>query len=264
MFAEINGIKMFYHDMGSGDPIVLLHAGIADSRMWEKQLKVFAEHYRVVAPDLRGFGQTEIPQGVFAHYRDVYALLQHLGIESAHFVGASMSGETAVNLALTYPQMVKSLVLVCSALGGYEFTDEATIEVWEEVGEALEAGDLSRGVELEVLLWVVGPNRSPAQVDDAIQLAVGEMILRSYTLPTGEGTEEDLEPYAINRLQEIQCPTLVLIGDNDVPDMQIIANTLATGIHGAKKVAIADTAHLPNMEKPTAFNQLVLDFLKEV
>ncbi|MCB9435984.1 MAG: alpha/beta hydrolase [Anaerolineales bacterium] len=264
MFATINGINMFYHDMGEGDPLVLLHAGIADSRMWDKQLKAFAEHYRVIAPDLRGFGQTEIPNGEFAHYRDVYALLQHLGIDQAHFVGASMSGETSINLALTYPALVKSLVLSGSAVGGYEFEDEDTIDVWEEVGEALQAGDLSRGVELEVMLWVVGSNRTEAQVDDAIQLKVGEMILRSYTIPSGEGIEEELEPPAIDRLSEIKCPTLVLIGDHDVPDMQVIAEMLASGIEGAKKVVISNTAHLPNMEKPDEFNQLVLDFLKEV
>lgn len=90
--ATVGGGNLYYRDAGSGEPLVLVHAGIADNRMWDAQFEALARHYRVVAYDLRGYGRSDTPTAPFYHYRDLASLLESFDIESAHLVGASAGG----------------------------------------------------------------------------------------------------------------------------------------------------------------------------
>ena len=126
-FVEVNGARLYYEDSGNGETLVLIHAGIADSRMWEGQLAAFARCYRVIRYDMRGFGRSEMGEGPYAHHRDLHALLDALGVERAHLVGCSMGGRTAIDFTLEYPARVRSLVLVGSAIGGAEIWGDPRI-----------------------------------------------------------------------------------------------------------------------------------------
>src|SRR5919112_4353346 len=112
--AEVNGARIYYEVAGEGEPLVLVHAGIADSRMWEGQVAAFAARYRVVRFDLRGFGKTEMVEGPFSHHEDLRGLLDFLGVERTHLVGCSMGGGAVLDFALEYPERVGDLVLVGS------------------------------------------------------------------------------------------------------------------------------------------------------
>ena len=100
---SVNGVDVAYDDSGQGPPLLLLHAGIADRRMWEDVTPMLAERFRVLAPDLRGFGETPLPDGHFVYAADAAALLEGLGIERAHVVGVSLGGHIALDLALAHP-----------------------------------------------------------------------------------------------------------------------------------------------------------------
>lgn len=260
-FLHAQGAPLYYEVAGQGHPLLLIHAGIADSRMWDQQFETFARQYRVIRFDLRGYGQSTVPAGAFANHEDPAALLAFLGIEKAHVVAVSFGGKVALDFALTYPEKVASLVLVAPNVGG----DKPSAEVQQfnrEEEALLEQGDLAAATELNVRTWVVGPMRTPEQVDPAVRQRVYEMQYHAFTVPIPDTTEENsLEPPAITRLAEIRVPTLLIIGDYDLPTKQRQVERLAEEIPQAQLVVIPGAAHMVNMEQPEEFNRVVLDFL---
>ena len=261
-FAEVNGARLYYEAVGAGHPLVLLHAGIADGRMWDDQVAAFAERYRVVRYDARGFGRSGAASGSFSPRADLAALFAALGIERARLVGLSMGGALAIDVALEYPELVSALVLAAARPGGLA-PSKALRDGWAAVDNAFAAGDVAGAVELELRMWVDGPGRTPAQVDPSVRERVREMDAALLALPD-EGEPEPLDPPAVERLDEIAVPTLVIVGDADQPDVLAGTDVLVEGIPGARKAVIPNTAHVPNMERPAEFNRLVLDFLAGV
>lgn len=262
-YAELNGARFYYEVAGASDPLVLLHAGITDRRMWDDQFDALAEHYMVVRYDRRGFGKTAMVAGDYSQGADLYELLRFLRLERVVLVGCSQGGKTALDFTLEHPGMVKALVLVASAVGGFEYSVEQTQEL-KELEEAESAGDLERMNELELRIWVDGHARTPEQVDRNVRERVREMNLIALKTPADLGKELSLEPPAARRLAEIRVPTLVVIGDLDTPKTQAAAHMLCEKISGAQKIVIRGTAHLPSMERPEEFNREVLAFLKRV
>ncbi len=259
--ADANSATLYYEVAGEGEPLVLVHAGISDSRMWDGQMDTFSRRYRTIRYDLRGFGKSPLVEGPYSHHTDLRALLDALEVDRASFVGCSLGGGAVLDFALENPERTGSLVLVGSAVGGFE-SDEGKPEEWDELVAADEAGDLERVSELEVRMWVDGPRRGPDAVDPAVRDLVREMnliALRNEALQLGE--ELDPEVPAASRLSQIQVPTLVIVGDEDRSRTLAAADLLERGLPYAQKRVMSGTAHLPNMERPDEFNRLVLDFL---
>jgi 3-oxoadipate enol-lactonase len=245
---------------GSGPALLLVHAGIADRRMWDDQAGPFAAAgWTVIRPDLPGFGDTPVPGRPLATWAALRDLLDHLAVERAAVVGCSLGGRAAVDLALAAPARVRALVLVGSGLAGHRFGEPALHALWERSEGALERGDREEAARVEVDTWVVGVGRAPEEVDAAVRARVREMLLAAYA--HGEADLTDLDPPAAGRLAEVAAPTLVLVGDHDRPDIQDMADALRGGIPGAEKVVLPGTGHLPNLEQPEAFNRVVLGFL---
>ena len=259
-FAEVNGARLYYEIAGDGPPLVLVHAGIADGRMWDEQFQEFAKHYRVLRYDRRGFGKTAMVAGAYSHHHDLYELLKALQIEQAMLVGCSQGAKTVVDFTLEHPEMAEALVLVAPALSGFVYTGDMPRQA-KQIDLAEEAGDIAQVNELELQIWVDGPYRTPDQVDAQVRERVREMNLIALQTPDGLGNEQPLEPAAAGRLAELHTPTLVVVGDLDTPKTLAAAGYLATHIAGAQKLEMTGVAHLPNMEKPAEFNRLVLSFL---
>lgn len=266
-FAEINGTQIHYDDQGAGTAVVFIHAGIANLGMWDEQMAAFTQRHRVVRYDMRGWGQTANPPGSFSHAADLHQLLDHLGIEQAAVVGCSIGGQTAVEFAVTYPQRVSKLVLVCSGLGGYPYPDlppdDPIMELFQATEEAANRGDLDAAAELETHLWFDGLNRQPEQVDPGKRARAYGLVRAALAVPRGEGKRLPVEPPPIEQLGNITAPTLVIVGAEDLPDTVDVAKALAAGIADTRRVTLTGTAHLPNIEKTAEFNQLVLDFLQQ-
>jgi pimeloyl-ACP methyl ester carboxylesterase len=242
---------------GSGPTVVFLHPGIADGRVWDPQWESFAGRYRVVRCDLPGFGRTPLPDGPVRPAAEVAALLDALSISAAVLVGCSLGGRIALELAVARPRLVRALVLVGAGLPGWDWSERVRAYGAAE-DRAVARGDLDAATELGLQMWL-----APG-VDPAVRAAVGEMLRRSLELqaPAWEtATEEQLVPDVADRLGEVAAPTLVLAGEEDVEDVHRLAALLAGSIPGAVSATIPGAAHVPNVERPAAFDAVVLDFL---
>ncbi len=238
--------------------VLLLHAGIADSRMWAPQAALFRDAgFDVLTPDLRGFGQRPMGTEPFAHARDVEMLLEG----PAAVVGASLGGRVALELAVLRPDLVTRLVLIAPGMPGWAWTD-ATRAGWAAEEEAFERGDFEAAAEASLRQWIDGPRRGPEAVQPALRADVRKMLLRSYELQSVEEPEEQdvLDPPINERLGDVQCPTLVIVGDEDIDDMQGIARHVAGTIEGATLATVADASHLPSLERPAEVNGLLMEF----
>ncbi|MPZ93151.1 MAG: alpha/beta fold hydrolase [Actinobacteria bacterium] len=261
---SIGGDLEIWHEVaGKGSPVLLIHAGLCDSRMWEPQWQTFPRLHRTIRCDLRGFGRTPLPAEPYSNARDVIELLDRLELGAAALVGVSLGGRVALEVALARPDLVARLVLVGSGLPGYAWSG-AVRKYGEEEDAAIARGDLDAAVEVNLRMWVDGPNRAPDEVDPSVRRFVGKMQRRALELqaPVWEEVEEELlVPDVGSRYVEIRVPTLVLVGSEDVLDMHEIANRLVAGIPNARKETIARAAHVPNLERPEEFEHLVLPFL---
>jgi pimeloyl-ACP methyl ester carboxylesterase len=257
--VAVNGAQIAYDVAGNGPAVLLLHAGIGDRRMWDDQVPAFAEHFTVVRFDARGFGETRKPDTPFAPYEDAIGLLDHLGISRAHIVGVSMGSQTAIEATIAAPERVSALVAVAARTG--TLVSSALRAGWERVDELYEAGDIAGAVEYELRMWVDGPDRDPDAVDPEMRERVREMNAALFTRDDEAGEEIPLDPPAAERLAEISAPTLIVYGDKDVMDVRQAAGPLAAAIPGAQLAVIPDAAHLPQMERPELFNEIVLGFL---
>ena len=212
-FAEAHGAKLYYEASGEGRSLLLLHAGIGDSRMWEPQWDEFASRYRVIRTDLRGFGKTVVLPGRFSYHEDLPAVLRHLGEETAFVIGLSFGGLVAMDFALAHPEMVNALVLGAPAVSGWGPSEELARFSADE-DDLLERGDLTGATELNLRMWVDGPHRAPDKADAAVRERARKMQMDVFkvVVPDDAG-DEPLEPPAMKRLEEIRVPTLIITGE---------------------------------------------------
>jgi len=234
--------------------VLLLHAGIADSRMWAPQITALeTAGHRVSAPDLPGFGETPLEPGVV----DYVAYAASFAPTSSVLVGCSFGGRIALELAVAWPELVEKLVLVGAGLGGWEWSEAARAGFAEEE-EAIEGGDLAEAAAAQARMWLA---------DDAsadVRALTEAMTLRSYELQIpvdGQVTAAWPEPPAADRLGDVTAPTLVVVGSEDVPDILAIAERLAAGIPSARREVVDGAGHLPGLERPGELNRLLLEFV---
>ena len=266
-FAEINGTTLYYEVAGAGHPFILIHGHLLDRRSWDDQFAVFAQQYRVIRYDQRGFGDSGlIMKGeAYSARQDLYELMKFLGIESAYLMGVSGGGALALDFTLEHPERVDALIPVTAGISGFRPSEEVmkqhleVVRLYTSLEEAFEKHDIARAVNISLELWTDGPGRLPREADSNVRERVREMTTHNWERPDDEAqAETPLEPPAVGRLSEIGVPTLVILGEWDAPNP---LEHLVAEIPGAKKVVMAETAHHPFMEKPAEFNQIVLDFL---
>jgi 3-oxoadipate enol-lactonase len=230
---------------------ILVHAGIADSRMYGQQTETLAP---AQAFDLPGFG-TEPLEADRVDYR--HFVRDRLPPEPVTLIGTSLGGRIALELALESPERVAALVLVGPGLDGHEWSDELDT-FWNEEEEALARGDLDAAAQVNVRLWVADDAEPEARA------LVAEMQRNAFVLQQGhELRMTRLDPPASTRLADIRVPTLVVTGDEDVRDIHEIADRLAAEIPGAERAHIAGAGHLPSLERPDDFDRVVLAFLRK-
>jgi len=256
-------MEIWSEEAGEGPPVLLVHAGICDARMWDPQWETFPAAHRTIRCDLRGYGRTPLPPEPFCHGADLVELIEGLGGGPVALVGASFGALMCLDVAVARPELVSRLVLTGSPLAGHEWSAPIQ-EYFAAEEDALEDEDLDLAVELNLRTWVDGPGREPEGVPAELRRRVGEMqrLAFEHQLPVWELAEEELltEDLA-ERWSEVAAPTLVLHGDGDVADIGLIADRLASGIEGARGETIAGAAHLPSLERPAEFDRLVLSFL---
>ena len=264
-FVKTNGTKLYYEMMGEGHPLVLIHGGYMDRRMWDDQFAVFAQYYRVIRYDVRGFGKTELPPVPYTDRQDLFNLLSFLGIEKTYLMGLSLGGEIAIDFTLDYPNMVDALVLAGASVSGLPVMELITqeqlqqhIKQWTPFEEAQARRDLAGMVEGIMSHPTLVPSANYASARQRVRANLSEY---SFAWVLEASQKQATEPAAWGRLSEIHAPALVIVGGDDDKLLQTIADKLEQDIPNVMHVTISETHHMPNMEKPQEFNEIVREFL---
>ena len=260
--ATINGINLSYTDEGRGAPVVLLHAFPQSRAMWAPQVTALSNRHRVIAPDFRGFGESDAPEGAYTldqYADDVAGLLDHLAIQRAVFVGLSMGGYTLFALYRKYAARVKGLVLADTR--AQADTEEGRAGRSAMVATAREQGaGAIADLMLPKLLSPAARQTNPdlvRQVRSAIERTKVSGIAGALTAMAGR-------PDSVPLLAQIACPTLVVTGELDGPAPPADGRLMAERIPGARLEIIPRAGHLSNLEEPDRFNRALLDFLEAV
>jgi 3-oxoadipate enol-lactonase len=263
-FIETDGARLYYEVEGAGEPVVLIHAGVANLRMWDDQVRALRDALRMIRFDTRGFGRTETEAVEFSNRADVGAVLDQFGEQSAHVVGLSRGGAIALDFALEFPERVRSLVVAAGGIGGYQSPAEAAASVWDESERLLAAKDWDGLADLETRYWADGPGQPEDRVNLAVRAAVHDWVLTNYRAEKEEGTPIPLTPPAIERLHALRAPLLVIAGGLDDPGTTESCRHLARLVPGARLEVFEDSAHMLNLEQPDRFNRVVRTFLQSV
>lgn len=242
------------HDVaGAGSPVLLLHSGAADRRQWEAQWSSLADRHLVVRCDLRGFGETPLPESTWSDSDDLVSLLDHLGLERVAVVGSSYGGRIALELASVAPQRISQLVLLCAAYPGVPTTSDVE-QFGTEEDALLEAGDLEAAVELNVRTWL-GPEASA-------QVRADLAGWQRHTFELQQGAPDDLGPASpdVDPVR-IDVPTTLVTGGHDLDFFRAIGHHLRAELPSAELVELAWAGHLPNLERPVEITELLLAIL---
>lgn len=264
--AAIDTAQLYYDFAGTGSPFVMIHAGVADSRQWNNEFAHFQSRYRVLRYDLRGCGRSEPVAGEFSHLNDLKGLLAYLDVDQPLILmGCSMGGGLALEFALAEPSRARALILVGAGPAGLEL-DVPDHPLSAEAESAYNAGDLDRAAELETQIWFDGMGRTASDVDQSMRRLVYDMDRRIFELDArhlGTRLPNAAQP-AAGRLGELNIPVLIIVGAHDLPYMHAAAAYMDEKLPRARKVIMADAAHLPNLDHPDEFQRIVASFLDEL
>jgi 3-oxoadipate enol-lactonase len=237
---------------------------VCDLRMWDELFEALTPEFRVLRYDMRGYGDSTLPPGPFSQSGDLLALLDDVGIDRTALVGVSYGGRVALDTAFVAPDRITRLVLAAAGLRDHEWS--SLVREFGDEEERLLDSDLAGATELNVRLWVDGPNRGPDPVREAVRERVRTMQRRAFEIQVAAYEAQPApgpeDPVNV-RLEAIEAPTLVVVGDADVPDFLEIANRLEAELPDARKVVLPDTAHTIPLERPDEFRELALEFLRE-
>ena len=267
-YTQVNGARLYYELAGGGTPFVMIHAGIADSRMWDREFEAFKQSHQVLRFDMRGYGRSLPVDGEFNLQVNLEALLSTLPITfPIILMGCSMGGGLAIDYALSHPNAVAALILLGSDPAGLELEADWPDELIAQSEAAFEAGDIDRVAELDMQIWFDGVGRSRGDVDARARQQAYEMakLVAEHELKDiGTHVRKTLEKPAAERLRELQMPALIVIGEHDLPYLHLAADFMAERIPNATKAFLPGAGHLPNMEQPALFHDALRNFLGEL
>ena len=260
METKVNGLTISYEVAGNGPWLTLSHSLACDKHMWDEQMDALTKKYKVLRYDTRGHGKSEAPKGAYTLDQladDAHGLLGALGIKRTHWAGLSMGGMVGQTFALKYPGVLQSLVLADTTS---RYPAEAA-GTWADRIKTVETQGMEGVVEGTLARWFTEPfrNTNPpgvARVAAAIRATpVAGFVGCCHALPKINVTQ---------RLKEIACPTLVIVGEQDAGTPVAMALEIHDNKPGSELVIIPSAAHISNVEQPQAFTAAMLGFLERV
>ncbi|MFD5495984.1 alpha/beta fold hydrolase [Streptomyces sp. NPDC127091] len=260
-FTSSDG-DLAYHDSGTGDPVVLLHSGFVDHRLFADQIPALAAHHRVIAPDVRGHGSSANATQPFRWADDLAALLRHLDAGPAVLVGVSMGGAIATDTVLEHPDLVRAAVVCGAATSEFEYTDPWSRRIQAEFARTLGAGDIEGWLNAFVRV-AAGEHRGPDGVDPDIPRRLREMALHTISKHTPD--EKDLRVPVTgtwDRVPTIDVPVLAVNGSLEPADLTAAAERLVHEVRDGRAATVEGAGHYACMEQPEVFNEILLGFLR--
>jgi pimeloyl-ACP methyl ester carboxylesterase len=249
-----------HDDIGSGEAVLLLHAGVADRTMWSDHLPWLADQgFRAIAPDLPGFGESEVAPGPQAPWEDVLRTMRELDVDRAILVGNSFGAAVALRAAVLAPAAVSRMLLISPPPLTFDEPSAQLMAAWEAEEAALGRGDLDAAVAAVVEAWL-RPD-SPKALRDRL----ASMQRRAFELQSSAtGAEDAPDPLDEHPqgLEKLLSPVLTAAGEFDMPDFQRSARDLADLLPQARATLIAGAGHLAPLETPELFRELMLELVQ--
>jgi len=260
-YLEFNGAQIYYEVEGDGPPLTLVHAGVAHLRMWDGQVAAWAERFRVIRYDTRGFGKTRTQDVPYSNVDDLAALLDHLRVERTHLLGLSRGALISLDFTLEHPERVASLTWIAGGIRGIELDDDPRLlAMWPEMERLEEAREWPALVELETQVWTDGPGQPKDRVDPGLRAQMIAWNMENYLAE--QDAEQLIRPdWDAERVAEISAPTLLMWGTLDESPVGEAGSYLAEHIPGAESHTFEGVAHMVNLERPREVNEIVLDFV---
>jgi pimeloyl-ACP methyl ester carboxylesterase len=259
-FIDVEGTRLYYEVAGSGPPVVLLHGGFLDLRQWDDQFEVLAREHQVIRYDARGYGRSSLGTVPYSHYADLATLLRVLAVERPHLVALSNGASIAVEFAIWSPASVRSLVVGAAPMPGHDLGPE----FMQGARAVILAGAAGRKDDCRAALWGFAPLRVAATIPAARE-RIDRLIVEDHEFAQGRPgapIAEHLDPPTSSRFAEVTAPTLVVVGDGEMPELAEQAALMARSIPGARLNVIRGGGHIVNMEQPEAYLHVVLEWLR--
>lgn len=258
-FIEVPDGKIYYEVAGAGEWIVLIHDGNIHSATWDDQFPVFAKNFKVVRYDRRGYGKSTYPDKPYSNIDDLNEIFKQLNIDKAIMMGMSAGGGLTIDFTLEYPEKVTGMVLVGAVVSGFGYTQHMTTR-----GGNLRPEILSDPAKLADYMCHQDPYTFYVGNTEVREKGYNLIMnnLQNYQMDKFNMLIRAKRP-ALPNLKEIKVPTLIIVGEYDIPDCHAHAGAIQAGITGSKRVIINKAGHIVPMEQPAEFNRIVLAFIKE-
>jgi pimeloyl-ACP methyl ester carboxylesterase len=259
-YLTVEDGRIFYTVVGNGEPIVLLHGNFNDHRIWSEQIDALSRDHKLVLCDLRGYGLSSTPKASFSNVDDLKALVDALKLHSLTLIGSSSGGGVAIDFALTYPHLIRALILVSPSVNGNRSPLSMT---WQGIRNYINVRTKGHQAAIESFIanrfwqYFFPPLRKEEARSNVLRNVRNESNFCRFspTLPVA------IRPYAIRRLGEIRIPTLIVTSDREHPFNIRTAETLHASLRLSTKTIMRDCGHIPFVEEPHEFNRRVLDFI---
>ena len=263
-WIEVPGGRLWAASDGNGPPIVLLHAGVVDARVWEPFVPLLtAAGYRAIRYDARGFGRSVTEDVAYRREDDLLAVLDAFSIDRAALVGNSQGGRIALDVAVTRPERVAALVQLASGIGGLDVPTTARDQEIERQYEAVDAtGDLEALTDFELALWGAGVDQPVERLSEELRAFLRPMFAAANEEGRLFGRQVPLDPPAAERLDRLTMPVLFVHGALDFAYHEVYGRHLETHAPNARMVVMPGAAHLVAVERPKETARLVLDLVR--
>jgi pimeloyl-ACP methyl ester carboxylesterase len=265
-----DGVRLYFEETGSGDPLILVHEFAGDLRSWEPQMRHFGKRYRAIAFNARGFPPSDVPEHVSSYSQaraadDILAVLNHIGARQAHIVGLSMGGFATLHFGLRHPQRALSL-----CIGGCGYGAELDKrETFRAEAEMIASVIRAEGMPAFAERYACGPTRVQYENKDPRGHAEFKAMLAEHSAAGSANTQAGVQKerpslYAlVKEMRGITVPTLIITGDEDWPCL-MPGILMKQSIPSAALAVMPNAGHAINIEEPEQFNRLVGDFLSQV
>jgi pimeloyl-ACP methyl ester carboxylesterase len=257
-YINVEGGRIFYEVAGQGHVLFLTHDGTLHRETWDAQFIEFAKRYRVVRWDRRGYGRSDVPTAPYSDLNDMLLVFQNLQIERAILVACSAGGLLSLHFSLDHPEKVSALVLVGPIVSGLGFSEHLI----KRGGRPMP--DAKASIEEKIDYWVADPWLVNSNNVDAKRQLHSLLTASPQNLSIPAQFIQWPTTPALPRLSQIKVPTLLIVGESDIPDVHAHVGAIQAGIAGSKRVVLTHSGHLAHIEVPQEFNNLALSFLDTI
>lgn len=262
-FVSVDDYRIYVEETGKGEPIILLHGGFLDHRMWKKQVDDLSKSFRAIAVDMPGHGLTVNGDSTIMFNRVLLKIMDTLKIEKANLLGLSLGGVAVTDFAISHPDKCDKVILAAPGLVGWDFKQDSVLAKQDEDrNKTFMEKDTLGFVESFVQSWTDGPKRSPDQVGSEVRDTVKHWVyenIKRHQFRHWPGFTED--PLASEVLDSIKSPVLIIVGNIDMKDIVMITNLMESKFPDVRKITFDGVAHMVNLENPIQFNEEVKNFL---